>query len=87
MGGPGSGRWGDYKKRSIVEYESSRAITLEFPNGSTVKASLDYPLDPAFGKPVLTLTYSVGEDSQTLQIRLQKTSPHSAGFGGGSPVH
>ena len=26
MGGPGSGRWGDYKKRSIVEYSVALSI-------------------------------------------------------------
>jgi hypothetical protein len=97
MGGQGSGRWGDYKKRDIVDYsvtlsidelikggldpwrESLGSITFECSNDGEVKGFLDYRLDPAFGKPFLTLTYSVGEDSQTLQIGLQKTSPH---FGG-----
>jgi hypothetical protein len=105
MGGPGSGRWRDSKKRDIVDCsltqsmtslsklgldpscESSGSITLESPGSGAAKVSLEYRLDTSLGKPLLSLCYSVGENSEIAWIGLQKTRPHCEGFGRGSRAH
>src|SRR5262245_3651882 len=94
MGGPSSGRWGDYKKRGIVEH--SLVLSIE----ALLKAGLDpagecsgsVSLDvPSGGGVKATLEYRLNPGSEPLlfyslepngltgHIRLQKTTPHLGG--------
>jgi hypothetical protein len=92
MGGPGSSRWGDYKKRNIVEHSLVLSIDAFVKAGldPTCEGSGSVTLPSPKGAPVETLLnyqldlsfgeplffYSLKDDWLTGQIRLQKTSPH-----------